>query len=373
MKTQTNVPKPLLVKEWGRSIKQIKKKPGKKSSLIQVNEFALPKNLLGKAELKKDLKKNTVGIYVKTNEIGKHYFPPSIKTVKLSGRQYAEKALVEANTGFIPSHLELKQFPKELEKELRVRQRFISSIRESRKDMGLPTNVFSPDDRFTFSDTSFPWSTCGRVDTAGGWGSGVMIGPRHMMTASHVINWGPNNTAGWVKFTPSQFDDSAPFGIAWVTKIYWWQQVNGSDGIDSGECPFDYVVCVLDNPIGNNTGWMGSRGYNTAWDGGDYWGHIGYPSDLAGGKRPAFVGYQKFDNTFTGTTSGRTSYGIKHKIDVIPGQSGGPYFGWWDNEPWPRVVSIQSAHQWGGPTGPNTCGGGDPLSELINYARNVEP
>jgi V8-like Glu-specific endopeptidase len=374
MKTQTDVPKPLLVKEWGKSIKQIKIKQRKKSSsLIQLNELDLPKNLLAKAELKKDLKKNTVGIYVNTDEIGKHYFPPSIKTVKLSDRQYKGKALAEANTGFIPDHLELKQFPKELEKKLHIRQRFISQLKQSRKDMGLPTNVFSPDDRFTFSDTAFPWSTCGRVDTAGGWGSGVMIGPRHMMTASHVINWGPNNTAGWVKFTPLAFDNSTPFGIAWVTRIYWWQQVNGGDGISSSECPFDYVVCVLDREMGNSTGWMGSRGYNTAWDGGDYWGHIGYPSDLAGGKRPAFVGYQKFDSTFTGTTSGRTSYGIKHKIDVIPGQSGGPYFGWWDSEPWPRVVSIQSAHQWGGATGPNTCGGGNPLSELINHARTVEP
>jgi hypothetical protein len=43
------------------------------------------------------------------------------------------------------------------------------------------------------------------------------------------------------------------------------------------------VVCVLDGALGNVTGSMGSRGYNTAWDNGDYWGHIGYPSDPSGG------------------------------------------------------------------------------------------
>jgi hypothetical protein len=58
---------------------------------------------------------------------------------------------------------------------------------------------------------------------------------------------------------------------------------------------------------------------------------------------------------------------------VIPGQSGGPYFGWWGDEPWPRVVGTQSAEKWNGPSGPNTCGGGNPLPELINYVRNVEP
>jgi len=34
--------------------------------------------------------------------------------------------------------------------------------------------------------------------------------------------------------------------------------------------------------------------------------------------------------------------------------------------PTPRVVGIQSTENWGGSDGPNTCGGGNPLSELIN-------
>lgn len=373
MNRNEKIGRPLLVSEWSKAVVKVKGKRVKKSALIQLQEISLPESLLSKTVLKKDAKRKTAGIYVKTDSIGKHFFPPSVKAVKLTSEQYKRKAIKDVTGGFIPAHLNVSQFPKELEKTLQVRQRFVSAIKARRKDIGIPTNIFSPDDRYTFSDTAFPWCTCGRVDTAGGWGSGVMIGPRHMMTASHVINWGPNNTAGWVKFTPLYFDGSAPFGVARATRIYWWQQVNGSDGISSTECPFDYVVCVLDRRIGDLTGWMGSRGYDTDWNGKNYWGHIGYPGDMAGGQRPAFIGYQKFDSTFSGTTSGRTSYGIKHKIDVIPGQSGGPYFGWWANEPWPRVVSIQSAHQWGGSTGPNTCGGGNPLSELINFARNTEP
>jgi hypothetical protein len=116
-----------------------------------------------------------------------------------------------------------------------------------------------------------------------------------------------------------------------------------------------------------------SRGYDTSWDNGDFWGHIGYPSDISGGTRPSFVGFQRFIGEESASLGGRSSLRIKHKIDVIPGQSGGPYFGVWDGEPWPRVVSIQSGENLGGPGGDNTCGGGNPLSELINTARTEQP
>jgi len=130
---------------------------------------------------------------------------------------------------------------------------------------------------------------------------------------------------------------------------------------------------VLDSPMGNLTGWMGSRGYDSGWDGGDYWGHIGYPADLAGAARPVFIGYQSFIDQTSASVNGHDSYRIRHEIDVFPGQSGGPYFGWWSGEPWPRVVGIQSGQNLGGPGGDNTCGGGNPLSDLINFARTAEP
>ena len=62
-----------------------------------------------------------------------------------------------------------------------------------------------------------------------------MIGPRHLLTCAHAIDWiNPPNpyVAGWIKFTPSYFDGSEPFGVAWATHIYWQQQVAGP-GIDT--------------------------------------------------------------------------------------------------------------------------------------------
>jgi hypothetical protein len=176
-----------------------------------------------------------------------------------------------------------------------------------------------------------------------------------------------------IRFTPLRFDDSEPFGRAGVTRIYWWNQANAGDGINEDECAFDYVVCVLDRRLGDTVGWMGSRGYSTSWNGGAYWAHVGYPSDLAGGARPAFIGDGVFDSDFTRSIGGRDSFGLRHQIDAVPGQSGGPNFGWWDGEPWPRVVASRSAENWGGTGGPNTSGGGSPVPELINHARTVEP
>jgi V8-like Glu-specific endopeptidase len=360
--------RPLLVKEWSKQLKSQRAKRSAKRFEVVLATVELEAAAARLVKLRRA--KGRVQLVGRVATAGTRIFSPVVRSVNLARaktREFVEPA------GLRPKHLDFRAIPQELPKKLRQPNRVRRYDLRVRKDMGLPTNIFSPDDRYTFADTAFPWSTCGRVDTAAGFGSGVMIGPRHLMTASHVVNWGPNNTAGWLKFTPLLFDGSEPFGHAFATVIYSWNKADGSDGINADECAFDYVVCVLDTRMGDITGWMGSRGYSTDWDGGSYWGHVGYPSDLAGGSRPAFVGYQAMDSTFTRSLGGRDSFGIKHRIDVIPGQSGGPYFGWWANDPWPRVVSTQSAQQWGSATGPNTCGGGNPLPELINFARTAAP
>ena len=98
-----------------------------------------------------------------------------------------------------------------------------------------------------------------RVDSPGGFGSGVMVGPRHLLTVSHIVQWLPNNQAGWIRFRPAFFDGSAPFGEAWATWTYYKYKVSGPT-IDWIEGMYDYVCVVLNWPIGNLTGRIGSRG-----------------------------------------------------------------------------------------------------------------
>jgi V8-like Glu-specific endopeptidase len=366
--------KPILVQNWAKSIKARRAAKSSKPLVLQMQEFALPKDYRKSASCEIDRRTGIVQVSVRTRTVGQHFFPPNTKTVRFRAKSRGSVEMATHTTGFIPDHLGLSSSPKKLAKALRVRQRFGIDVTKLRgEDLSEPSAIFGNDDRFVFSDTSFPWCTCGKVETEAGWGSGVMIGPRHLMTASHVVVWKPNNTAGWVKFTPLKFDNSEPFGHAFAQTTYWWNKADASDGLNVTEGAFDYVVCVLDSYLGNITGWMGSRGYDTGWDGGSYWGHVGYPQDLSGGTRPCFIGYQDFLGEQSASVSGESSYRIQHEIDVIPGQSGGPYFGWWAGESWPRVVGIQSGINLGGIGGDNTCGGGNPLSDLINFARNDMP
>lgn len=363
--------KPIAFKSWRKRIHSVKAKRPKRALELQVGSLVTTPRLAKATRLRR--RKGRVDLVVKTNRVGEHVFPASVPTVRLDAKRLRGRMLsLERLSGFRPDHLAMRPIPERLTRDLSVVRGWRRE--QGRKDnLGEPGTIFAPDTRYVFSDTSFPWCTCGRVQTPAGWGSGVMIGPRHMMTASHVINWGPNNTAGWVRFTPLQFDTSEPFGSAGATRIYWWQQVNGGDGISSNEAAFDYVVCVLDRRLGEITGWMGSRAYSSDWNGGAYWAHIGYPSDLGGGDRPIFHGDGVMDSTISESSGARNSFRIMHQNDYWNGQSGGPAFGWWDGEPWPRVVAIYSAINWGQAGGPNANGGGDPLPVLIDHARTVEP
>jgi hypothetical protein len=96
--------------------------------------------------------------------------------------------------GFLPDHLALNPQKPEMDQRFK-RGKFFDPLRRLKKGEHMATTIFPPDQRFVFSDTSFPWCTTGKVDTGGGWGSGVLIGPRHLLCASHMMTWNPNNTA----------------------------------------------------------------------------------------------------------------------------------------------------------------------------------
>lgn len=294
-------------------------------------------------------------------KVGEHIFPPGMKVRSLApiGNRKSRARKPLESKAFLPDHLDLRPTPRPLPKEFQL------PVRDPRKFGNEATTVFPPDQRFVFNDTAYPWSTCGRVDTPLGQASGVMIGPRHMLTVSHTIQWLPNNTAGWVRFRPSFFNGSAPFGDAWGTLIYSKRKVTGPT-IDWIEGMSDYVVVVLNTRMGNLTGWMGSRGYTDGWDGGTYWSHIGYPGDLTGGNRPTFQGSIALDGVWWQLDSHEA---MAHLGDVWPGQSGGPFFGWWSGDVGPRAVAVQSSQN----SSENNASGGQDMVDLVIQARNDHP
>lgn len=275
--------------------------------------------------------------------------------IKPQARRRDEAELEKMLTSFVPDHLAFNPMPIQRVKPFR---RIRLGAEHERR---VATTIFSPDNRMVFQDTQYPWSTVGLVETNRGSGSGVVIGPRHLLTVSHVMDWTapPGFAADWVRFTPSYFDGDAPFGEAYGAHIYWYLQEDGDGFISGNEALFDYAVVVLDQRIGELTGWMGARGYNDDWDSLDVWSHMGYPADLNSGQRPIFQGGFQLDG------SDDAAQALLHTADVFPGQSGGPMFGWWEGDVGPRAVAVQSWQN----ASTNGASGGMDLRDLVALAR----
>jgi V8-like Glu-specific endopeptidase len=266
----------------------------------------------------------------------------------------------------VPPHLALRPLPRRVIARDLALKRLLDDQETREEDRTYrATTIFGADDRYTFRDTAYPWCTAGRVTSPLGWASGVMVGPRHLLTCSHIVQWLPGNSAGWIRFAPASYDGNEPFGAAWGTRIYWEGRKVFGPSISRDEAQHDYVCVVLDRTIGNLTGWMGSRSWSDSWDGGTYWSHIGYPGDL-GGLRPSFQNGIALDGSFWDR---EVHTRIFHKADVWPGQSGGPFFGWWSGETGPRVVADQSAHN----PSENIASGGAHMVNCIIRARDAHP
>jgi len=363
-------PKPIPAGEIAKRIKPRKPVKPIRSTRLEMSLF-LP--ALGRARMiplvdRAALAANEMKVVVENFRPGVHVFGPGMeaKEIQPLGNKSAKFAKALEIAANLPDHLELRPTPRSLPAKFRTPP-FMQTqpLSNMGKGANLATTIFAPDNRRIFNDTAYPWCTCGRVDTPGGQASGVMVGPRHMLTVSHTIQWNADGTAGWVRFRPSYFDGSAPFGEAWGTRVYFKRKVTGPT-IDWIEGMYDYVVVVLNNRIGNITGWMGSRGYTDSWDGGTYWSHIGYPGDLSAGNRPSFQNGIALDGAWWELDSHEA---MAHRGDVWPGQSGGPFFGWWSGDVGPRAVGVQSSQN----SSENNASGGQDMVDLIIRATNENP
>ncbi|NML69820.1 hypothetical protein HHL23_08420 [Chryseobacterium sp. RP-3-3] len=287
-------------------------------------------------------------------------FPKGMKSIGMSANEKAAEGKVLETDHFYPTHSDFEYLPK-LEAKKDRKPKFIE--RESFLTTEGVKTIFGPDQRKVYNSTAYPWRCVGRVESALGSGSGVMIGPRHLLTCAHIVDWQPNNSTGWLKFTPMYYNGSAPYGSAWGTLTYYKYKVAGPT-IDSTEIQYDYVVIVLDRPIGDSTGWLGAKSYSDSWDGGAYWTHAGYPGDLTGTQRPTYQTGIALDGDFWSADDNES---MTHKADIWPGQSGGPFWGYWDGAPY--AVATQSAHN----PSENFASGGSDLVNLVIRARNEHP
>lgn len=221
-----------------------------------------------------------------------------------------------------------------------------------------PLLMFAPEDRRTYNDTRYPWGTVCRIITAVGQSSGVIVGPRHVLTASHSIDWAGNSggtvevhrVAGSVRATTS------------ISKVWYFTKVSGT--VDFFENDEDYALLITRDRIGDLFGWMGTRTYNSSWDGEPWWFNIGYPGSIAGGMRPTFQRDKFLDEPWYDLGPARS---MSTNADLTPGNSGGPMFAFWSDGPY--VVSVVSSEG----SKENWCSGGSWLTTLVSHGRAVDP
>jgi V8-like Glu-specific endopeptidase len=279
---------------------------------------------------------------------------PPVAEIHVAKRPRRPSRAARDESGHRPAWVEMRPEPRRAKQPRAVQVR--------RGDQRLdPLAVSPPDGRSTYFDTSYPWGSVCRVQTNVGFGSGVLIGPRHVLTASHVLDW----SNPWAKVTAHMYGNFSS-GVAWAVGNWVWTKVSKSTWTTVDE---DYVVLVLDSYLGNQRGYLGYRTYDSGWDGEPWWKSIGYASDVFGGSRPVYQGDFKLDEDDFDYGPGRAM--STDEGDFMPMQSGSPIFTWFKSSKWPKVVAVVSAAVKNDST--NYVSGGSWLSDLIAWARKHSP
>lgn len=225
-----------------------------------------------------------------------------------------------------------------------------------------PLVIWGDEDRSVYNDTSFPWGCVCLVQGRGSAGSGVIVGPRHVLTASHVVDWGgPAETidvhrvGGMVQAT------------ARTVNRFFFTKIVGEPGYTTVD--EDYAVLVTDQRIGDRFGSLGVRTYDSGWDDEPFWWNIGYAGDIASGTTPYSQRDRALDEDEWDYGSGRA---MTTTADLMRRQSGSPMFGFWDDGPY--VVAVASAVGNIVLSGTeNWCSGGSDLTRLVREARSMKP
>lgn len=148
--------------------------------------------------------------------------------------------------------------------------------------------VFGDDDRVEITDTEeYPYRTVGLILMQSKAGekrmcSGTLIGPHTVLTAAHCIY--DHDRGGWLqnfKFVPgsrSSNPDEAPYGAFDFESVYIVDGYRENyTGTYNSVFPWDLGIIILQDPLGNELGWMG---YNHFEDLGAFETNIaGYPGD----------------------------------------------------------------------------------------------
>lgn len=225
--------------------------------------------------------------------------------------------------------------------------------------MVRPNIVFGNDNRQVHSNFSYPWRCVGRIANSDGrTGSAALIANNAIVTAAHLVPFTAwYGLPWWVEFVASYFDGTGFSSFC--------SHIRSTEPVSGSPTGYDWAVMKLYTPLGDTLGWFGYNGYSSDWEDEPYWTIVGYPGAIAGGQRPSWqTGIRILDDD-SDDYGGRE---LEHKGDTSGGNSGGPMFSWWNDDP--RLIGVVSGYETDfNQDALNVSAGGSGFTNLCRWAR----
>jgi V8-like Glu-specific endopeptidase len=161
-----------------------------------------------------------------------------------------------------------------------------------------------------------------KFESASYHGSGVMIGPFHVLTCAHNVYDNKRNMwANEIHASPGANEDKAPFGRCSVAKVFILQDWE----LQNQEA--DLALLVLESDVGYYTGWA-SFG---CWEDAEFDDILLYVSGYPGDKTAKSLWEMK------GEIISKAENVLRYKVSTFPGQSGS---GVWRKGAFPYVAGV---------------------------------
>ncbi|KAI5218062.1 hypothetical protein E4T40_07095 [Aureobasidium subglaciale] len=194
------------------------------------------------------------------------------------------------------------------------------------------------DNRTFFIPDKYPWHCVGKVRTPGGWRTGTMIGPRHVLTAAHGMlcqsqEKNGSLNSGWITFTPAYYNGRGSMGESRVVEVIMLDgddkhhQMMDADDDKTTVAAFDYAVLILADRVGDTLGWVGTGVYGADVHEHVPFQYLGYAIEVAMGEQPTVTSGGNLgivEDVISKDSRHLEGYMLADLGGLTPGFSGGP-------------------------------------------------
>lgn len=159
-------------------------------------------------------------------------------------------------------------------------------------------------------------------------GSGALIGPNIVLTCAHNVFEAGKGNAHTISCASGQADyNQTPFGEYKVKRILFPDEYKTSNLTKN-----DYAAIILDGSPGDDVGWFGYAAASDTRLRNSKLNLTGYPGDKGGVQLWHHSSHPlEFDE-----------HTMKYTADTFGGNSGGPIYSYYKDDPWPIIYGIHT-------------------------------